>query len=162
MIGASMEPSANDTLRHAVATLAYRAAKAFRGVPESFGTFRSGPGTRTPREILAHLCDLMDWGVALSDGRQDWNDSAPAPTWEAGQTRFFAAIAQFDAALIRTNTRDQRLFRGPISDALTHIGQISMLRRMAGYPVRGENYFVANIRNGQVGREQSPSVIEFD
>ena len=54
------------------------------------------------------------------------------------------------------------MFQGPIADALTHIGQIGMMRRMAGAPVRGENYFKADIAAGRVGAEQSAPRFEFD
>ncbi|MFY9529252.1 MAG: hypothetical protein WBC04_14170 [Candidatus Acidiferrales bacterium] len=161
---ATATSTGRDLLRHAVATLAYRAAKAFRGAPEGFTELRVSETTRTPGQILAHLGDLFDWALSLAKGKHEWHDSAPLP-WEQGVKRFFAALEAFDAYL----TSDapillpaEKLFQGPVADALTHVGQITMLRRLAGAPLRGENYFRAEIVTGRVGSEQSPPQREFD
>lgn len=151
-------------LRHALATLAYRGGKALRGAPAEFADFHGGPGTRTPAEILAHLGDLLDWAVSLAEGRHAWHDSVPR-SWDEETGRFFAALAAFDARLASGAPLGfpvENLFQGPIADAFTHIGQIAMLRRMAGWPVRGENYFQAEIVAGRVGAEQAAPEIEFD
>lgn len=151
-------------LRHALATLAYRAGKTFRGAPENFAEFRASATTRTPGEILAHLGDLLDWALALAKGKQEWRDSAPLP-WEKGVERFFAAVSALDGYLASGSPllfSAEKLFQGPIADALTHVGQLAMLRRLAGAPVRGESYFRAEIVVGRVGPEQSPPVREFD
>ena len=151
-------------LRHAVATLAYRAGKAVRGAPDDFGTFVLPGGTRTPGAILAHVGDLMDWALCLADGEHRWQDSAPAP-WDEEVERCFAAIARLDARLAAPAPLGfpaERLFQGPIADALTHVGQIALLRRQAGSPVRGENYFRADIAAGRVGLTQPAPRREFD
>ncbi|NOT09836.1 MAG: hypothetical protein HOP28_16710 [Gemmatimonadales bacterium] len=151
-------------LRHTLATLGYRAAKALRNAPSDFGDFRLGEGTRTPLEIVGHLGDLCDWAVHLADGRHVWKEEAP-PSWEAGTTRFFAALERLDARLaagLLSDATAELLFQGPIADALTHVGQISLLRRRAGAPVRGENYLKADIRAGRVGSSQPESKVEFD
>jgi hypothetical protein len=151
-------------LRHALATLAYRGGKAVRGAPRGFVRFKASPTTRTPAEILAHIGDLLDWGLALADGRHVWHDSKPL-TWEREVERFFAALRKLDRRLASRKAvvfSAERLFQGPIADALTHVGQIAMLRRMAGSPVRGENYFKAEIAAGRVGRKQRSPVREFD
>jgi hypothetical protein len=151
-------------LRHAGATLAYRGGKAVRGAPRNFSGFKASATTRTPGEILAHVGDLMDWGVALAGGKHIWHDSKPR-TWDGEVARFFAALKKFDRRLASRKPLGfsaERLFQGPVADALTHVGQIAMLRRMAGSPVRGENYFLAPIVSGRVGRKQRPSVREFD
>jgi hypothetical protein len=150
-------------LRHALATLAYRGAKALRGAPASFAAFKAGPATRTPGEILAHVGDLMDWGLSTARGKQEWRDSG-ALSWEEGTARFFAALRAFDDYLASEEplaAPAERLFQGPIADALTHVGQINMLRRLSGIAVRGENYFRADIEAGRVGSEQSPPRREF-
>lgn len=157
-----MEPNA--FLRHTVATLAYRAAKALRDAPPDFADFKAGPATRTPVQILAHMGDLLDWAAALADGRHEWHDSTPLP-WPMEVDRFLRALATFDAKLAAAALQDgsgERIFAGPIADALTHIGQLTMLRRLAGSPVRGENYFGAKIEVGRVGLDQAPPVREFD
>ncbi len=151
-------------LRHTLATLAYRGAKAVSGVPEGFATFRPGDGSRTPGEILAHIGDLLDWAHNLAQGRNAGRNSAPLP-WEEEVSRFFAELERLDSYLASgepLGAPAERLFQGPVADALTHVGQIAMLRRMAGAPVRGENYFKAEIVAGQVGAEQSTSRAEFD
>ena len=159
-----MEADSIALLRHTVATLAYRGGKALRGAPAEFATFRAAPQTRTPGEILAHLGDLLDWALSMAEGKPEWHNS-PALAWEAGSTRFFAALAAFDRRLASSTplgTAAEGLFQGPIADALTHVGQINLLRRMAGGPVRGENYFKAEIVAGRVGTEQAKPRFEFD
>jgi hypothetical protein len=151
-------------LRHMVATLAYRGGKTLRGAPADFGDFRAAPGTRTPSEILAHLGDLLDWALAQAQGRQDWRGSAPLP-WDQEVARFFAALAAFDRHLATAASLGmpaEKLFQGPLADAFTHVGQLGLLRRMAGKPVRGENYARAEIIAGRVGPEQAPPAREFD
>ena len=151
-------------LRHTVATLAYRGGKALRGAPAEFAGFRAAPQTRTPGQILAHLCDLLDWAVKLTDGKSEWHSSA-LKSWDQGVARFFAALETFDQRLASgaaIGYPADKLFQGPIADGLTHVGQIAMLRRLAGAPVRGENYFKAEITPGRVGADQAPPKFEFD
>ncbi len=150
-------------LRHALATLAYRGGKAIRGVPPEVASFRVGPTSRTPLEILAHVGDLLDWAVSIARGKQTWHDSEPA-SWEEQVERFFAGIGRLDEALVRggESIPAEGIFQGPIADAFTHVGQVAMLRRVAGSPVRGENYFRAEIRAGRLGPEQAPPRREFD
>jgi len=151
-------------LRHAVATIAYRAGKAVRGAPDGVAAFRASETTRTPVEILAHMGDLLDWALSMAKGKHEWRNSAPLP-WNAEVQRFFAALEAFDAYLrsdLPLHSPAQKLFQGPIADALTHVGQITMLRRLAGAPVRGENYYQADIVAGRVGEEQAVPAREFD
>jgi hypothetical protein len=152
------------SLRHTVATLAYRAGKTLRGAPAGFENFAPVPGTRTPAQILAHMGDLLDWALGLADGRNEFHESEPLP-WDQETERFFRALAAFDQRLTSDAPLGfpaDRIFAGPIADALTHTGQIAMLRRMAGSPVRGENYFRAEITTGRVGKDQAAPVREFD
>src|SRR5712692_3295594 len=142
-----------DLLRHTVATLAYRGAKALRGAPPAFAAFRIKDGSRTPGEILAHVGDLFDWAVSLLKGAEAWRNSKPQ-AWEADVARFFEGLRGLDAFLASDTPlacTAERLFQGPIADALTHVGQLAMLRRLAGSPIRGENYFKADIQAGRVG-----------
>ena len=152
-----------DMLRHALATVAYRGGKALRGTPPGFAAYRAGPGGRTPGEILAHMCDLFDWALHLANGEHVWHDSTPQ-SWDADVARFFAALTEFDRRLAsgtQLGVEPERLFQGPVADALTHVGQIAMLRRMAGCPMRGENYFRAGVQTGRVGADQATPVKEF-
>jgi len=151
-------------LRHTLATLAYRGGKALRGAPPEFAGFRAGPETRTPGEILAHLGDLLDWAVTLADGNQKWHDSLVL-AWDKGVDRFFTALEALDQRLASgapLGCSAEKLFQGPIADSLTHVGQIAMLRRIAGAPMRGENYLVAEISSGRVGQDQAAPRREFD
>ena len=151
-------------LRHTVATLAYRGGKALRGAPVGFENFKAGPATRTPGEILAHLGDLLDWALSLANGKPEWHNSPPA-AWDAGAGRFFRALEALDARLASgapLGAAPEKLFQGPIADSLTHVGQIALLRRLAGAPVRGENYLRAEITAGRAGAEQAPPIFEFD
>ncbi len=151
-------------LRHTVATVAYRGGKALRGAPESFGSFKIGDGTRTPVKIIAHVGDLFDWALTLARGEQAWRDSNPLP-WNEEVERFFASLQKFDDFLASSeplHTSVEMLFQGPVADALSHIGQIAMLRRLASAPIRAENYSKAEIVAGRVGPEQTAPRREFD
>lgn len=151
-------------LRHALATLAYRGGKALRGAPEGFASFRAGESSRAAGEILAHIGDLFDWMDALLRGEHVWREAAPAG-WEEGTARFFGGLARLDAYLASEaplGFPPEQLFQGPVADAFTHVGQLAMLRRLAGSPVRGENYFKADIAAGRVGPEQSAPRRELD
>lgn len=151
-------------LRHTLATLAYRGAKAVRGVDPRTADFRPGAGARTPLEILAHVGDLLDWACHLADGKNVWHDTKPT-SWEAESARFFDGLRRLDARLSADAPLAcewETLFQGPIADALTHVGQIAIVRRLAGAPVRGENYAKADIAAGRVGAEQAAPRREFD
>jgi hypothetical protein len=150
-------------LRHTLATMAYRAAKSLRDAPQSFASFSTGDKGRTPVQILAHMGDLFDWALSIARGAQAWRDSTPLP-WNQEVERFFAAVKAFDDILAGDTTlaeSPEKLFQGPIADALNHAGQINMLRRMAGCPVRAENYYRAEITAGRVGADQAKPGREF-
>jgi len=151
-------------LRHALATLAYRATKVLRGFPVEAVCTRASPRTRTPLELLAHLCDLMRWAEGMACGELRW-EVTPLPAWDDGVERFHASLAALDAALAAAPAScrpAEQIFQGPIADALTHVGQLALLRGMVGSPVRPESYARAEIRTGQVGRDQPPPRYEFD
>jgi len=150
-------------LRHTLATLAYRGAKAFRDAPPGFADFRVAPGTRSAGEILAHVGDLLDWGLALALGQHTWKDSPSLP-WAEGVARFHAALERFDSALAAPDGLGfsaEQLFQGPIADSFTHVGQVALLRRLAAAPVKGENYFKADIVTGRVSQAQAAPKLEF-
>jgi hypothetical protein len=153
-----------ELLRHGLATLAYRGGKAVRNAPASFADFRCADSSRTPRQILAHIGDLLDWALSIAQGKTSWHDSAPL-AWDEEVKRFFAALRRFDDCLASAESLQataEKLFQGPIADALTHVGQIAMLRRIAGGPIKGESYFAADIAAGRVGPEQAAPRKEFD
>jgi len=151
-------------LRHTLATVAYRGRKILVGAPEGFSSFRINEGSRTPGDILAHICDLYDWANWLAKGEHIYNASQPGE-WAADVDRFFAALATLDAYLASDQPlgcTPELIFQGPIADSLTHFGQLAMLRRIAGAPVRGESYARADITVGRVGLDQAPPNWEFD
>jgi hypothetical protein len=151
-------------LRHIVATIAYRGGKAVRGAPASFATYSPDGSPRTAGRILAHVGDLFDWALSQARGAEAWNDSTPLE-WDAERDRFFAALQRFDDYLASDGplaVPAERLFQGALADALTHIGQLAMLRRLAGAKIKGENYSRAEIVAGRVGAEQTAPRREFD
>lgn len=155
---------ARQLLRHSVAIVAYRGSKTLRDAPAHFGSFHIGDKTRTPAQILAHMGDLLDWALSIAQGRQAWRDSTALP-WNSEIERFFAAVKKFDDYLASGEPLGgsaEGLFQGPVADALTHIGQIAMLRRLAGSPILGENYYKSDIAAGRVGLEQPAPRREFE
>ena len=153
-----------ELLRHALATLAYRGGKAVRGAPDSFASFHLAATSRTPVQILAHIGDLLDWALSLARGQEAWKESPPL-AWPDEVSRFYDGLQRLDAQLATQDPQGasvEQMLQGPIADALTHVGQIAMLRRIAGAPVKGENYFKAEISAGRVGAAQATPRVEFD
>jgi hypothetical protein len=151
-------------LRQLVATLAYRAAKVLRDIPSGFETASFGPATRRPVQIVAHLADLMAWGVRLARGEYVWT-AGGSDDWAVEVARFFDGLAALDRELAAHAPGPgymEKLIQGPLADAFTHVGQLAMLRGMAGAPVRPESYARAEIVAGRVGREQASPRAEFD
>jgi hypothetical protein len=152
-----------ELLRHTLATLAYRGGKAVRNAPANFAEFQAGEGVRTPGKILAHMSDVLDWALSIAKGQQKWQDAKPLP-WEQEAERFFAALKKFDDFLASSepvHASFEKLFQGPIADALTHVGQINTLRRLARAPLKGENYYQAAIETGRVSADQAAPKHEF-
>jgi hypothetical protein len=151
-------------LRHTVATVAYRGGKAVRAAPASFASYSADGSPRTPAKILAHVGDLFDWALSQAKGAEAWTDSTPLE-WDREVDRFFASVARLDDFLASDTplaVPHERIFQGAIADALTHVGQLAMLRRLAGAKIKGENYSRADIVAGRVGAEQSAPRREFD
>lgn len=153
-----------DFLRHAVATVAYRAGKAVRDAPPGFATFKASETTRTPLGILAHMGDLYDWALHLARGERVWNETTPE-SWDAEVARFHESMTALDDFLASEQPlgcEASRLFQGPIADSISHAGQIALLRRIFGSAIRAENYFKAEIETGRVGPDQAAPRREFD
>ena len=151
------------TVRHLVATLAYRASQVLRDAPDGFAEFGSGSATRRPVQIVAHMADLMAWALTLARGEYEWK-AGGGGEWTHEVTRFFEGLRALDAEL-ESDPRAadlEKLIQGPLADALTHVGQLAMLRGMMGAPVRPEAYARAAIARGQTGLEQPRPVREFD
>ena len=150
-----------ELLRHTLATVAYRAARALEGAPDHFAGF-DGAG-RLPVQILAHMGDLFDWALSMAMGQERWRATQPR-AWAEEKQRFFESLQTFDAFLASggpLHATVEQLFQGPVADALTHVGQLAMLRRLFGSPTRGENFFVADIKAGQVGAVQPAPLNTF-
>lgn len=142
-------------LRHFLATLAYRAGKTLQGAPASYADHDTGGGW-TPLKILTHMGTLIEWTLAKASADPAWKAGAPG-TWDEEVVRFHGALAKLDAFLVSDadfQIEVNRLLQGPLADAMTHVGQLAMLRRMVGAPIAGENYLKADIAAGRVGPEQ--------
>ena len=153
-----------ELLRHALAALAYRGGKVMRGAPSEFGDFRIGTTSRSPVEILGHICDVLDWGLAMAEGEHRWSETR-STVWQEQVDRFFRALVAFDDYLASDRELGfpiTQLLQGPVADSFTHVGQIAMLRRLAGSSVKGENYAKAEIRAGVVGVDQPAAELEVD
>ena len=151
-------------LRHTVATVAYRGGKAVRGAPASFATFSPDGSPRTPAKILAHIGDLYDWALTQAKGAEAWSDSAPL-AWDREVERFHATLKRFDDYLASDAplaASAEKIFQGAIADSLAHVGQLAMLRRLAGANMKSENYSRAEIVTGRLGADQTPARREFD
>jgi hypothetical protein len=136
-----------EALRHLVATVAYRGGIAVLDAPEGFAAFCAGDGVRVPAEILAHIGDLLEGSLSLLEGELVYLTSSPLP-WDREVSRFFSTARGLDAYLESESPLAcpvEKLIQGPVGDALTHVGQLVMLRRLAGSPVRSESYFTAEI-----------------
>jgi len=153
-----------ELLRHTLAALAYRAAKTMRGAPESFANFRAPGAGSTPLSIVAHMGDLFDWALSMAKGQGKWNTATPQ-AWDAECARFFASLKTFDDMLASGEPIQYeltRLFQGPVADALTHTGQLAMLRRLSGAPMKGESYNRADVVIGRISLEQTPPDPKFE
>ena len=151
-------------LRHLIATLAYRASKVLRDPPARFAMLRVGPSARSPVQIVAHMADLMTWAVGLAQGEDVWKAEG-GENWDVEVARFFDRLGALDREIeLRELPPDavEKLIQGPLADALTHVGQLAMLRGISGSPVRPESYARADIVAGRVGLAQSPPGREFD
>jgi hypothetical protein len=156
--------NARDLLRHSLATIAYRGGKTVRDAPQAYVDFQAGANLRTPIQILTHIGDLFDWALSIAKGKQVWRDSEPLE-WPDEVQRFFETLKAFDDYLASSeplHAPPEKLLQGPIADAMHHVGQLAMLRRLAGSPIRGENYYVADVAAGRVGKDQTPPRLEFD
>jgi hypothetical protein len=152
-----------DFLRHTLATLVYRCGKTLRGAPPEFAASDVAGANRTPLHVVAHVNDLLDWAYSMASGERKWNDSTPG-TWPSECDRFYAAAKKFDdfiASDAPLSCSEEKLFQGPVADAIWHAGQLAMMRRLAGVPITGENYLKADIVAGRVGPDQAPARHEF-
>jgi hypothetical protein len=137
-------------MRHFLATLAYRARKTVVGAPADFAVFDGA--RKTPSAILSHMGDLLAWSITWFT-EPLWK-KADAGTWDQNVARFFTLLKQLDALLASDaqvrGYNDERMMQGPLADAMTHVGQLAMLRRLAGSPTAPENFAEAAVTIGDV------------
>ncbi len=149
-------------VRHELAALAYRFVKAVRGAPEGFGEFDAGAGVRPPRALVHHINGVLGYlAQALEHGDERGRFHHPELDWEGEVAAFHASLERLDAIVRRTTPRLetlQRALQGPLADAMTHVGQLALLRRLAGAPVHAENFYFADVRVGRLGPEQAAPV----
>jgi hypothetical protein len=143
-------------LRHFLAALAYRTQKALRGAPPSFASFRAAPNVRTPHELVCHMNSVLGYACTLFLGGT--YRVRPLPEFAAEIERFHATLARL-ARVIAESTAwhgmtPEQLLQGPLSDAMTHAGQLAMLRRLAGHPVAPENFVFAEVSPDNLGPDQ--------
>jgi hypothetical protein len=148
-------------IRHFLAALAYRTQKALRNAPPEFGDFRAGADVRTPAELVRHMTSVLSYARAFFIGGR--YRPTPLPSLPDEVTRFHEMIQDLARRLendseILSGITEEQLLQGPFSDAMTHAGQLAMLRRLAGSPVPPENFIDANISPQRLGSEQSEPV----
>ena len=143
----------NELLRHTLATINYRFNKAVKYRDAEFGRFSLGNGSRTPAEIIHHMYSVLKWTVNVVEGREPLKDRPPLLDLNGEIQRFNSEVAHLDKVLAEVDlsmAASKKLLQGPLSDILTHIGQISMLSRLHGRPIAGEDFSSAPIRTGEI------------
>jgi hypothetical protein len=144
-------------LQHFLAAIAYRTQKALRGAPESFAEFRAGTHVRTPHELVWHMTGVIGYARTMFTG--DRFAPPRLPTFDEEIARFHETLAalraDFADEMLTARISDEQFLQGPLSDAMTHAGQLAMLRRMAGSPVASENFIFATIDSGNVTADQA-------
>ncbi len=153
-----MDTRSKELLRHFLAALAYRTQKALRDAPAEFGDFRAAPGVRTPRELLRHMTGVLGYARTFFVGGS--YEARPLPDLAGEVLRFHDMLESLSALLTTTDAvaaaTAEQLLQGPWADAMTHAGQLAILRRLAGSPVAAENFLKADISAEHLGPEQSP------
>lgn len=151
-----MSDSEAQILRHFLAALAYRTQKAVRGAPVEFGDFEAGNLVRSPKEIVRHMTSVLGYARGMFRGAGD--RPQPLSTLEAELERFHAVLVDLSRHLEAgdepVGVTLTQLLQGPFSDAMTHAGQLAMLRRLHGTPVSPENFVLADIDVSNVGAMQ--------
>jgi hypothetical protein len=152
-------------LRHFLGALAYRTQKALRGASADFGSYRAGPGVRTPAELVCHMTSVLGYARTFFVGGEYRPE--PLPSLAAETARFHEMLETLaehigSGAALLQGMSPERLLQGPFADAMTHAGQLAMLRRLAGNPVPPENFIVAKIDGERLGQEQAEPVSPDD
>ena len=145
----------SDALRHLLASIAYRATKAINDAPDDYPDLEIGKGVRSPREILAHISGVLTYAHSFYEHYE--TTRFEKESWEREVARFYEILGKLDESFSRDTPREvteEQLLQGPLSDSMAHVGQLLMLRRLAGSPIPSENFIYADIRKGRVGPDQ--------
>jgi hypothetical protein len=159
-VGSQIDTVKRDLLVHYLAALAYRTQKALRGAPANFGEFRPDPGVRTPAELVRHMSSVLGYARTFFTGGSYRPD--PLPTLEVEISRFHDILEDLGRLLLSSSKCElsaEQLLQGPLADAMTHAGQLAMLRRMAGTPVAPENFIYAQIDPSRLGSDQAEPAV---
>ena len=144
-------------LAHFLGALAYRTQKALKGAPEDFARFEAGNLARTPKELVRHMTSVL--GYARTRFRGGSYRPEPVPSFQDEVRRFHSMLADLaehlEAGDDLVGTTPEQLLQGPFSDAMTHAGQLAMLRRLHGSPIPPENFMVADIDPSNVSEDQA-------
>src|SRR3954468_14091214 len=155
-----MDATTRSLLRHFLGALAYRTQKALRGAPESFADFEAGEGVRTPKDLLRHMTSVLGYARTFIVGGS--YKAETLPDMESEIARFHAIVEDLGARLSSgatfSGTTAEAILQGPFSDAMTHAGQLAILRRLAGSPVPPENFVKADIRPQNLSSNQPAPV----
>ena len=148
-----------DMLRHFLAALAYRTQKALRDRPDGFGEYRAAKGVRTPRELVFHMTNVIGYARTFFAGGEYRPDPLPTLDEELGRFhRMLGSLGEHFAGGSFDRMTPERFLQGPLSDAMTHAGQLALLRRLADSPVPPENFIVAGVDASNVGPDQPDPV----
>jgi hypothetical protein len=159
----------NELVRHLLATLVYRTTKIIRDAPIEYSYTSIGEGVRTPEKVLGHINSLIQlsnrfWSTERPVSMADLRKASPKKGWEREVDLFYRLVAQFDATLAEhpepRKYSPEKILQGPFMDAFTHIGQLALLRRMAGSSIKGDSYWMADVKIGRVGPDQPLRVTE--
>lgn len=143
-------------LQHFLAALAYRTQKALRDAPPPFENFRAAPTARTPFELAWHMTGLMGYARTMFHGGEFEPPRLSSLSEEIA--RFHETLRALHRDLedpaLEARIRDDQFLQGPFADAMTHAGQLALLRRLYGSPVPSENFIFAGISTDNVSEAQ--------
>lgn len=149
----------SEMLRHFLASIAYRATKAIKNAPDNYPTFNLGKGVKTPLRILHHITGVLTYAHSFFEHYETTHFEVKS--WSAEINELYKILSKLDVSIQEKNPNkvtEEQLLQGPFSDAMTHVGQLSMLRRMVDSPIPSENFIFADIRKGEVGPDQPDPV----
>ncbi len=133
-------------IQHFLKVLSYRFEKAIHNAAESYPKHASGHGIRTPLELLGHMNGVLEF--AISSLKNQPRRNIPEQSWQEQITLYYEKLKELNQ-LMQENSFDtdtlERILQGPLADAMTHIGQLAMMRRLANSAIAGENYFAADM-----------------